>query len=415
MANKQTAAKYPQHADRAGILTALQRLKMARSAHAYVRGATKKFYEWLEAANGHAIPEGPPIWICGDCHVGNLGPVADIKGNVAIHIRDLDQTVIGNPAHDLIRLGLSLATAARGSNLPGVTTAYILEQLMDGYENAMGSADEKKWVGAPEPIIAVLRQALHRRWKHLAEERIEDVTPEIPLGRKFWPLSDEERAAIDALGQSEALRKLITRLRSRKNEAELDVLDAAYWVKGCSSLGRLRYAVLLGLKGSGNKSEIALIDIKETVHTAAPRVAEPSAVGAPALMPANSAERVVMGARALAPALGDRMIAAELLGKPVIVRELLPQDLKVEIDQLTQRQASKAARYLGHVVGLAHARQMTQAERQAWKRSLQKNRSAGLDAPPWLWTSVVDLVGAHERAYLDHCRRFALDPDRIAA
>jgi uncharacterized protein (DUF2252 family) len=411
MANKQTAAKYPQHADRAGILTALQRLKMARSAHAYVRGATRKFYEWLEASNGHAIPEGPPIWICGDCHVGNLGPVADIKGNVAVHIRDLDQTVIGNPAHDLIRLGLSLATAARGSNLPGVTTAHILEQLMDGYENAMGPAEDKEWVDAPEPVIAVLKQALQRRWKHLAEERIEDVTPEIPLGRKFWPLSEEERAAIEALGQSEPLRKLITRLHSRENEAELKVLDAAYWVKGCSSLGRLRYAVLLRVKSAGHhKSQIALIDIKEAVHAAAPRAAH-----APGLLPENSAERVVMGARALAPALGDRMIAAELLGKPVIVRELLPQDLKVEIEQLTQRQASKAARYLGNVVGLAHARQMTQQQRQAWKQLLQQHRSAGLDAPPWLWTSVVDLVGAHERAYLDHCRRFALDPDRVAA
>jgi uncharacterized protein (DUF2252 family) len=26
-----------------------------------------------------------------------------------------------------------------------------------------------------------------------------------------------------------------------------------------------------------------------------------------------------------------------------------------------------------------------------------------------LGTSIVDLVGAHEKAYLDHCRRFALD------
>jgi len=414
MANKRTAAKYPQHADRAGILRALQRLKMARSAHAYVRGATPKFYEWLEASNGHTIPDGPIIWICGDCHVGNLGPVADIEGNVAVQIRDLDQTVIGNPAHDLIRLGLSLATAARGSNLPGVTTAYILEHLMDGYENAMGpvpeSGEEEEWVDAPAPVIAILERALRRRWKHLAEERLEDVTPEIPLGKKFWPLSDEERGAIDALGQSEPLRQLITRLHSRKNEAELEVADAAYWVKGCSSLGRLRYAALLRVKGSGKKSEIALIDIKEAAHAAAPRAAH-----APGIMPANSAERVVMGARALAPALGDRMIAAEFLGKQVIVRELLPQDLKVEIEQLTQRQASKAARYLGHVVGLAHARQMTPADRRAWKQSLQKNRSTGLDAPPWLWTSVVDLVGAHERAYLDHCRRFALDPDRVAA
>ena len=401
---------YPQHSDRAGILMAHQRLKMARSAHAYVRGATIKFYEWLEASNGHAIPDGPPIWICGDCHVGNLGPVADEKGNVAIHIRDLDQTVIGNPAHDLIRLALSLATAARGSDLPGVTTAHIVEHMMDGYENAMGPAEEKEWVDAPEPVIAILRKALQRRWKHLAEERIEDVRPEIPLGKKFWPLSDEERTAIGALGQSENLRKLITHLHSRKNEAELEVLDAAYWVKGCSSLGRLRYAVLFKVKGAGNKSEIALIDIKEAVHAAAPRASH-----APGIMPANSAERVVMGARALAPALGNRMIAAEFLGKPVIVRELLPQDLKVEIEQLTQNQARKAARYLGNVVGLAHARQMTQAQRQEWKQLLQKHRSAGLDAPPWLWTSVVDLVGAHERAYLDHCRRFALDPERAAA
>ncbi len=96
---------------------------MARSAHGYVRGSTVKFYEWLEDRSRGKLPEGPPVWICGDCHVGNLGPLADAKGHVLIQIRDLDQTVIGNPAHDLIRLGLSLASASRGSDLPGVTTA----------------------------------------------------------------------------------------------------------------------------------------------------------------------------------------------------------------------------------------------------------------------------------------------------
>ena len=123
--------------DRATRLAAVQRLKMARSAHAYVRGSTVKFYEWLEASPAN-IPQGPPVWICGDCHLGNLGPLADSKGRVAVQIRDLDQTVIGNPAHDLIRLGLSLASAARGSDLPGVTTARILEHMMIGYETALG-------------------------------------------------------------------------------------------------------------------------------------------------------------------------------------------------------------------------------------------------------------------------------------
>ena len=79
------------------------------------------------------LPAGPDIWICGDCHTGNLGPVADLDGEIDIQIRDLDQTVIGNPAHDMLRLGLSLAMAARSSDLPGVTTALMLEEAAAGY------------------------------------------------------------------------------------------------------------------------------------------------------------------------------------------------------------------------------------------------------------------------------------------
>src|SRR5271165_3660873 len=113
---------------------------MARSAHAYVRGNTLKFYEWLKSLGQGALPEGPAIWICGDCHVGNLGPVADAEGKVEIEIRDLDQTVIGNPAHDLIRLALSLSMAARSSDLPGVTTALMMDHMMTGYCEAVNPA-----------------------------------------------------------------------------------------------------------------------------------------------------------------------------------------------------------------------------------------------------------------------------------
>jgi hypothetical protein len=104
---------------------------------AYVRGNTADFYDWLRHLKRGHLPEGPPVWICGDCHVGNLGPLAHSDGRVEIQIRDLDQTVIGNPIHDLVRLGLSLASAARGSDLPGVTTARILEQMIEGYAGAM--------------------------------------------------------------------------------------------------------------------------------------------------------------------------------------------------------------------------------------------------------------------------------------
>src|SRR3954465_3991017 len=156
---------------RAAELMATRNLKRGRSAHAYVRGSAVKFYEWLENSSGK-VPDGPPVWICGDCHVGNLGPLADAKGRVAVQIRDLDQTVIGNPAHDLIRLALSLASAARGSDLPGVTTAQVLEHMVSGYEKALAGSfkRERDKSYRPRMIQGLLERSVRRRWHHLAEE-----------------------------------------------------------------------------------------------------------------------------------------------------------------------------------------------------------------------------------------------------
>src|SRR6202034_1271115 len=192
-------------ADREAVLTERRRLKMAFSAHSYVRGSTLKFYEWLGSTAARSLPQGPPVWICGDCHLGNLGPVADAKGRVKIAIRDLDQTVIGNPAHDLIRLGLSLATAIRGSDLPGVTTALMLEQMIEGYEVELV---RKRTPTPTKAVRRVLKRALKRRWHNLAEERIEDVRPEIPLGKRFWPLSPDERKEIGRMFGTREARQM---------------------------------------------------------------------------------------------------------------------------------------------------------------------------------------------------------------
>src|SRR5271163_1445216 len=187
----------PSFKRRASILDACRSLKMARSVHAYVRGNTVKFYEWLGNSRKMGLPQGPGVWICGDCHIGNLGPIANAEGDIDVQIRDLDQTVIGNPAHDLIRLGLSLATAARGSDLPGVTTARMLEQIIVGYSHILRQGEEAVISGRkPEALDMVMQLALRRRWKHLAKERIEDTTPTIPMGKRFWPLSRQERHAL---------------------------------------------------------------------------------------------------------------------------------------------------------------------------------------------------------------------------
>jgi uncharacterized protein (DUF2252 family) len=73
----------------------------------------------------------------------------------------------------------------------------------------------------------------------------------------------------------------------------------------------------------------------------------------------------------------------------------------------------RLARYLATVVGKAHARQLDEATRNAVARRAQRpplQRRSTL--PSWLWASVVDLLATHEKAYLEHCRRYATETSR---
>jgi uncharacterized protein (DUF2252 family) len=142
------------------------------------------------------------------------------------------------------------------------------------------------------------------------------------------------------------MRTLATMLRSRDDDAEVKLLDAAYWVKGCSSLGRLRYAALLEVGGAKGKPDYCLMDLKDAVAAAAPRAPRVK-------MPTDHADRVVEGARHLSPYLGKRMRSANLMDKKVVVRELLPQDLEIEVEQLTREEALRVSHYLAAVVGKA--------------------------------------------------------------
>jgi len=380
-------------------------MKMAQSAHAYVRGNTIKFYEWLVSASAASlVPAGPPVWICGDCHIGNLGPVASAEGQIEIQIRDLDQTVIGNPAHDIIRLSLSLAMAARSSDLPGVTTALMIEQVISGYRQALLKRPRKVQEKDVAPVNLVMRQATNRRWRHLAAERIQDITPKIPLGRRFWALSPAERRELDQLFQQDEVRKLATCLKSRADKDKVKLLDAAYWMKGCSSLGLWRCAALVQV-GEARRSKaatLALIDIKEAIEPLAARAKRAS-------MPKHQGERVVAGACALSPSLGERMVPATVLDVPVFVRELLPQDLKFELETLGEDEAAAIGHYLASVVAIAHARQLEPKACAKWLARFRHGNAKNMNAPAWLWAAIVDLVALHEGAYLEHCREHALN------
>lgn len=69
---------------------------------------------------------------------------------------------------------------------------------------------------------------------------------------------------------------------------------------------------------------------------------------------------------------------------------------------VTLRSRWQAASFLAGVVVKAHARQMNEKSRKAWSTELERYRSKTLDAPSWLWSSVVSPIGNHETAYLEH-------------
>ena len=95
----------------------------------------------------------------------------------------------------------------------------------------------------------------------------------------------------------------------------------------------------------------------------------------------------------------------------VFVRELMPQDLKLELDQMTIEQAIRMSSYLAYVAGCAHARQMDDGTRNSWRGELKLNRNKPLATPAWLWKSVVQLMASHEACYLEYCRNYALRLD----
>ncbi|SFL27451.1 DUF2252 family protein [Methylobacterium pseudosasicola] len=373
--------------------------KIASSPHAYVRGSTAQFYELIAAMPAGSLPEGPAVWICGDAHLGNLGAVAGPDGRIDIQIRDLDQTLVSNPAFDLVRLALSLVTAALNATLPGIVTARMMDAMAVGYADGILDPDHAEQDIAESEIVATTRRrALGRRWRHLSRERLKGKDARLPRGNRFFDLDPAEQAAFEALSRDPEVHRLVLALGGAEAGAEIRLLDAAYWIKGCSSLGRLRYAGLVEISG-GARPHLALLDVKEAVPFLAP-----PAPGAD--MPADAAARVVAGARALSPNLGDRMVAANFQGTPVTVRELMPQDLKIDAEQFSRGEAVRVSGHLAAILGRAHGRQMSANARRSWSDTVRAP-GQGADTPGWLWSAVTDLMGAHQRGYLEHCRRIA--------
>ena len=58
---KSTILSFPSPAERGAILDNKRVRKMAQSAHAFVRGSTAQFYDWLASADRGEVPSAPSV------------------------------------------------------------------------------------------------------------------------------------------------------------------------------------------------------------------------------------------------------------------------------------------------------------------------------------------------------------------
>jgi hypothetical protein len=125
-----------------------------------------------------------------------------------------------------------------------VTTSLILEQMMVGYQEGLrypgrGPGEIKSHYSCSHAEAGIEAQVASS-----GVGRIEGVSATILIGKSFRPLSAPEKQEVDRLFGTERVQKLNTDLHGRHKNDAVRVRDAAYRVKGCGSLGRLRFALL---------------------------------------------------------------------------------------------------------------------------------------------------------------------------
>ena len=199
------------------------------------------------------------------------------------------------------------------------------------------------------------------------------------------------------------MRALVTaHAQPRRQDAKIELLDAAYWVKGCSSLGRLRYAVLVGrprtrnarsAKSASSTSRKRRRPRRRARRMRRCRATTPSAWSKARASRAQSGRADAGGAADGSLRGGARTDAAG------------PEAGNRAADDGRSGQRRALSRGRG---GARACAADDGSDRRAWHKAFAQSRSKTLDAPSWLWTSVVDLVATHEAAYLEHCRRYPL-------
>lgn len=403
--------------------------RMKASPLAFLRGAAPLFYEILHARPELAKGPGGEGWLAGDLHLENFGAYkftlpagepwvaheapkkakslktgkkgktaktrktgktsepgkASARGAVStavgFDLNDFDEAFIGPWRVDVLRLLTSLILGGRELGADGTRTLALCDRLLDAYVgSAFYAAPSPE---APRPVRLLMERVAHRSRLAMLDDRTDVVRGRrrFVRGERYRELPADVRAQV---AETFAAYVASVAEHERPTAEQAEWVDCALRVAGTGSLGGLRIAVLA--RGKGHPDGNWIFDLKEQ--------GEPSGSVLVPKAKQDPAERVVTALRT-ALRSPPRMLGAAKLGRlSMFGRLLAPQEDKLDLRNLEDRDLDALTAYLGSLTGLAHARAATGGAARPWSRS---DRDALLD-------QAIAIAGLHEAIYLALCR-----------
>ncbi|WP_201313841.1 DUF2252 domain-containing protein [Dyella sp. EPa41] len=229
---------------------------MRHDPFTFLRGTCHLFYEQLPEAKW--LAKAPPVWVCGDLHLENMGSYKGDNRLVYFDLNDFDEAALAPSSWELVRLLTSVHMAAGSLHLSPAQADHLCRDFLDTYAGEL-RAGKARWVerdmatGMVGELLDGLRGRLRppfldsrtiRKGKHRSL-RID--------GRRALPVTDKQRDKVAALIDGIAAREDKPRFYR--------VLDVARRIAGTGSLGVDRFAILV--EGKGSPDGNYLLDLKQ--------------------------------------------------------------------------------------------------------------------------------------------------------
>ena len=330
--------------------------KLSASPFGFFRGT---FHVWCRDLREDPFKK----WICldiagpivGDLHTENFGSFRAITNEIVYDINDFDETTRGLYEYDLRRLATSLLLAALDNRRTLGDGMNAAEAAVRGYlETIVRLGRVRKRVELERlPEAKQVRQLLSAAAEKKRAEFLKGIAVETTPGsfvfrasEKYLPVKDKvRRMARKSLPFF--LRHCLAPPKARP--AKYSFQDIAFRIAGTGSLGRARYALLLG---KGRKKEetyetLRLIEWKESLE---------SALNSGAVRHRLKRPREVIEATRAFQLFPKRYLGYTWLGEvPMQAREIGANDLRFDHKQFRELDRFLAAsRIFGEITARAH-------------------------------------------------------------